>query len=243
MLHQLSSSHFGQSVVVQSVVTGTVCRLVHPAAADFPAWSSYGGDALCTGIGLSVYPPDADRAGYTYWHRDHPQTEMWPHPKHRVLNMFVHLFDCDDSGGPTAIVPGSHRLRHGPMEVLRRSFQSSLTLDAELPPTAMPNLLPLAGKAGTAYIFDASTWHTPMPNTSDQPRRCFRMGWRSSAGPLLADCRDRSHADAHSTCKLSRQSGCVLCVCMCVWWGGMCCGGGGDGGMRVCVCVAEQHNK
>eukprot|EP01052_Picozoa_sp_SAG31_P026418 SAG31_NODE_2392_length_5797_cov_6.901369_3_plen_66_part_00 len=40
----------------------------------------------------------------TDWHRDHPQSDMWPHSKHRVLNMFVHLFDCPPEGGPTAVV-------------------------------------------------------------------------------------------------------------------------------------------
>lgn len=101
-------------------------------------------------------------------------------PRHRVLNMFVHIFDCPEGGGATAVVPGSHRLRYGPWELLQRSFRSSLTLDAELDQDQMPNYFECSGKAGSAYIFDSATWHTPMPNTSSQPRRCFRMGWRSS---------------------------------------------------------------
>ena len=57
-----------------------------------------------------------------------------------------------------AVVPGSHRLRYGPWELLQRSFRSSLTLDAELDQDQMPNYFECSGKAGTAYIFDSATW-------------------------------------------------------------------------------------
>ena len=56
------------------------------------------------------------------------------------------------------MVPGSHRLRYGPWELLQRSFRSSLTLDAELDQDQMPNYFECSGKAGTAYIFDSATW-------------------------------------------------------------------------------------
>ena len=55
-------------------------------------------------------------------------------------------------------MPGSHRLRYGPWELLQRSFRSSLTLDAELDQDQMPNYFECSGKAGTAYIFDSATW-------------------------------------------------------------------------------------
>ena len=55
-------------------------------------------------------------------------------------------------------MPGSHRRRYGPWELLQRSFRSSLTLDAELDQDQMPNYFECSGKAGTAYIFDSATW-------------------------------------------------------------------------------------
>lgn len=101
-------------------------------------------------------------------------------PRMRVLNMFVLIHDTAPNGGPTALVPGSHRLRQDPIVATKRTWQSSLTLDADLPQEAMPNHVKCYGRAGTAYIFDSACWHTPMPNTSGDPRRCFRMGWRST---------------------------------------------------------------
>ena len=43
------------------------------------------------------------------------------------------------NGGAFAVVPGTHRLPHGPWETLGRSFRSTMTLDAELVELQMPN--------------------------------------------------------------------------------------------------------
>lgn len=43
------------------------------------------------------------------------------------------------NGGAFAVVPGTHRLPHGPWETLGRSFRSTMTLDAELDELQMPN--------------------------------------------------------------------------------------------------------
>lgn len=58
--------------------------------------------------------------------------------------MFVNVFDVPENGGALAVVPGSHKLPFNPWEVFGKSFKSSLTLDAELHPTDMPNYVQLA---------------------------------------------------------------------------------------------------
>ena len=58
--------------------------------------------------------------------------------------MFVNIFDVPENGGALAVVPGSHKLPFNPWEVFGKSFKSSLTLDAELHPTEMPNYVQLA---------------------------------------------------------------------------------------------------
>jgi|EP01043_Picozoa_sp_COSAG02_P059019 ectoine hydroxylase-related dioxygenase (phytanoyl-CoA dioxygenase family) len=58
--------------------------------------------------------------------------------------MFVNIFDVPENGGALAVVPGSHKLPFNPWEAFGKSFKSSLTLDAELHPTDMPNYVQLA---------------------------------------------------------------------------------------------------
>ncbi len=68
--------------------------------------------------------------------------------------MFMLLSDVEEDGGPLGIVPKSHKLEFGPWETLRASFQSSMTLDAELPQRAMPNNVGFAAPAGSALLFE-----------------------------------------------------------------------------------------
>ena len=44
--------------------------------------------------------------------------------------MFLYLSDVGPEGGPLAVVPGSTKLPLGPLETLRQSFKSSMTLDS-----------------------------------------------------------------------------------------------------------------
>ena len=144
-------------------------------------WQFYMGDLRCSGAGPGLYPSDEDNAGYTYWHRDHPQPNRWPITRSRDVKMFVNIFDVPYNGGPLSVVPGSHKLPFNPWETFGKSFKSSLTLDAELNPQQMPNHVKFAAPAGSALIFDTSCWHTPMPNTSGVPRRVYNCSYYSSA--------------------------------------------------------------
>ena len=133
-------------------------------------------DVRCTHIGPRTFPSDSDGAGYTYWHRDGKRRSP-------QLKMFLYLSDVSATGGPLAVVPGSHALPLGPLEMLRCPFRSSMTLDATLPQAAMPNHYKFAAKAGTALIFDLATWHTAMPCLPGQPdRRCAIIGWGGAGG-------------------------------------------------------------
>jgi hypothetical protein len=75
----------------------------------------------------------------------------------RVCDRFINVWPVSADGGPTAVVPHSHRLDHGPLETLGRSYQSSMTLDAELSQSSMPNHFRFASDAGDALIFDMAT--------------------------------------------------------------------------------------
>ena len=51
------------------------------------------------------------------------------------------------------MVPRTHRLPHGPWETLGRSFQSTMTLDADLHEELIPNCFKFASPAGWASTF------------------------------------------------------------------------------------------
>jgi hypothetical protein len=57
----------GLSCIDSEKIYPLVRRLVHPAPEDQPEWTSFAGDVTCAGMGISIYPPDEDGAGYTFW--------------------------------------------------------------------------------------------------------------------------------------------------------------------------------
>ena len=115
---------------------------------------------------------------------------------------------------------GQHRLQEGPSQTLAGKFFSGGERGvAELPHEAMPNQVTVQAKAGTALLFvraiflplamivtrlldrdlccaqDTSTWHTSMPNLTNEPRRGVIMGCRTS----------QTRTDGHG-CGLSRET-------------------------------------
>ena len=122
-------------------------------------------------------------------------------PKGRIIKSFVYLSEMGPTDGPLAVVPGSHRLyakpshaqppspnqalcvcsQFGPWETYRRSFRSSMTLDAELPQECMANHIKFTGSPGDVLLFDTACYHTAMPNVGGRDRRAVIMGWMSSA--------------------------------------------------------------
>jgi ectoine hydroxylase-related dioxygenase (phytanoyl-CoA dioxygenase family) len=44
----------------------------------------------------------------------------------------------------------------------------------------MPNHVKIAVKAGSAFVFDSSIWHTALANASDRPRCGVTLFWESS---------------------------------------------------------------
>lgn len=76
----------------------------------------------------------------------------WP-PYPLVANAMWMLDDFTAENGATRIVPGSHKLGHGP------EF------------TGVPETVPVTGPAGTAMVFDGRLWHQTGANTTTGERR------------------------------------------------------------------------
>ena len=111
----------------------------------------------CCGVqARTVLPQPADTVtGYTGWHRDGPGPAPLPDsPSHRVVKVLLPIFDVEINGGPSAVVPYTHRLPENPGQVAQlQSANSSALGGAELTQDAMPNHLAFAVKAGTACDF------------------------------------------------------------------------------------------
>ena len=128
-----------------------------------------------------MLPQPADTVtGYTGWHRD----GSGPYSTNglfRVVKVFVPLFDVEISGGPSAVVPYTHRLLETPSQVAQLAPAHARKGHNEGPEAltqddAMPNHLDFSVKAGTACMMDISIWHCAFPNTSESARRQLIIG-------------------------------------------------------------------
>lgn len=75
-----------------------------------------------------------------------------------VCNSLWLLNDFSPQNGATRVVPGSHKSRQHPRDVL------------DDPKKPVPNELIITEKAGTVVIFNAHTWHGGTRNTSTESR-------------------------------------------------------------------------
>jgi len=78
-----------------------------------------------------------------------------------VANTIFMLDDFTPENGATRIVPGSHGWRQRPQEVLEDAFAPH------------PQQILLTGRAGSAVVCNAHTWHGGTANRTDQPRRAM----------------------------------------------------------------------
>jgi ectoine hydroxylase-related dioxygenase (phytanoyl-CoA dioxygenase family) len=104
-----------------------------------------------------------------HWHRDARILGPY-HPRSRMFaKAFILLSDVAAEGGPTALVPGSHR------------FDDDWEFPAVEDPRDMPGHVKMAYPAGTIYFTHGRIYHSAMPNMSDTPRRvlayCYGHSW------------------------------------------------------------------
>ena len=139
----------------------------------------------CCGVqARTVVPqqPEETFAGYTNWHTDSTNTDGWPHPHERIVKVFLPLFDVRIDGGPSAVVPNTHRLPESPQQVAQFGSKGGLQADKEgMPQEAMPNYVAFAVPAGTACMMDQSIWHAALPNVSSEARRQLIIGYQPAS--------------------------------------------------------------
>ncbi|CAH2002670.1 unnamed protein product [Acanthoscelides obtectus] len=102
-------------------------------------------------------------------HQDYP---YFPHKKHTMLAVFVHLDDTTPENGGLCIYPGSHKL--GPLP-------NKTTIDVKgekyhyVDPEKYPldDATPVEAKKGEVIVFSYLTLHGSYLNLSNRPRRMF----------------------------------------------------------------------
>ena len=73
------------------------------------------GTVRFSGMSGRIVPQHGNGEGYTVWHRDLPAPcDSWPRPFQRYIKSFTYIWGSELDGGEGALVPGSHRLPHGP---------------------------------------------------------------------------------------------------------------------------------
>lgn len=144
--------------------------LVHPKV--FPIVR----DVLGADIALlfsDYYMTPPQTSSHIHWHQDVGVIGPYNALSTMYVKAFFLLSDVADNGGPTAIIPGSHRLTEPALPVLDD-------------PAQMPGALRMAYPAGTVWLFNARGFHAAMPNKSDVTRRvliysyghCWMKPWQ-----------------------------------------------------------------
>jgi ectoine hydroxylase-related dioxygenase (phytanoyl-CoA dioxygenase family) len=133
---------------------------------DLPSMLPYvekihAGDVRLLGgpIGNFMPPGEGTRGA---WHRD-----GGPYTRFTFL-----LSDLEEHGGPTAVVPGTHRSAEGP---------PAWSNDDRGRPRALPGMVKVAGRAGDCMINNTNVWHTSTPNRAGQPRRIVWVVYKRQA--------------------------------------------------------------
>eukprot|EP00118_Oscarella_pearsei_P028225 m.1721 g.1721 ORF g.1721 m.1721 type:complete len:283 (+) comp7754_c0_seq2:163-1011(+) len=104
----------------------------------------------------------------------HQDYQYFPHAKHSMVAVFVHLEDVSVENGCLAVYPGSHKL--GPLPDF--GSQGYHYVDPEKFP--IENAAPVKAKKGQVVIFPYTLVHGSYINVSDQPRRMILFQLRAA---------------------------------------------------------------
>ena len=120
------------------------------------------------------YITPAHTRSHIHWHQDVGLIGPFNPLSTMHIKAFYMLSDVTENGGPTAVLPGSHK------------FLTDDIVPELDDPTQMPGAVRMAHPAGTVWIFNARCFHCAMPNDSDVTRRvliynyghCWMKPWQ-----------------------------------------------------------------
>lgn len=100
-----------------------------------------------------------------------PARVPW-HVDGRYVRLTYYLTDVTLHGGPTAVLPGSHKSPTGPPKWFN-------TDDGY--PRHIPGMVPVVVPAGTCMVNDTMIWHSSTPNESDADRKLVWIVFKKAA--------------------------------------------------------------
>lgn len=116
-------------------------------------------------------------------HQDYP---YFPHKKHTMLAVFLHLDDTTPENGGLAVYPGSHKL--GPLEdhgVTDEKGEQYHYVDPERFP--LSGAVPISAKKGDIVMFSYLLLHGSYLNLSTRSRRMFLIQVKAADDEPIAD--------------------------------------------------------
>jgi hypothetical protein len=113
-----------------------------------------------------VTPPRQGWGDTSKWHLDEALTGPYPAPIPLMLKASIPLDEIADlDDGPTAVVPGTHRLSY-----------NDILPDPD-DPRDMPGKVPLLASPGDVIIFHGRIHHAAMPNVGTRTRRVLHYNY------------------------------------------------------------------
>jgi phytanoyl-CoA hydroxylase len=120
---------------------------------------------------LHIKPP---QMGHPFpMHQDHP---FYAHENERFIDVLVHLDDTSHENGEIRFLPGSHKNRA--LEHITESEEGSCAPHLPTDVWRLEETVPVSAKRGDVVCFCYYTVHGSYINTTNQPRRMVRIGYR-----------------------------------------------------------------
>lgn len=129
---------------------------------------------------MHIKPPET---GHPFpMHQDNP---FYEHENGNYVDVLVHLDDTRHENGEIRFLDGSHRL--GPLEhITRMQDGSPCTPHLPVDQYRLEDTVPVPAKRGDLVIFNLYTIHGSYINTTREPRRLVRVGYRDPRNQQLA---------------------------------------------------------
>lgn len=128
-----------------------------------------------------VKPPEK---GAPYlMHQDYP---YFPHKKHTMLAVFIHMDDTTPENGGLAIYPGSQKL--GPLQARTLTDENNESYHyADPDKFPLSGAVPISAKKGEIIIFSYLLLHGSYLNLSNRTRRMFLLQVRAADDEPIED--------------------------------------------------------
>jgi phytanoyl-CoA hydroxylase len=120
---------------------------------------------------MHIKPP---QTGHPFpMHQDNP---FYHHANERYADVLVHLDDTSHANGEIRFLAGSHKA--GPLPHIVQTEQGPCTPHLPFDVFKLEDTVPVPAKRGDVVVFNIFTIHGSYINTTKQPRRLVRVGYR-----------------------------------------------------------------